>query len=353
MTLVNRLLTVAVMCLAALSATAPPSVLTRYEARRLSMACVYDIAVYGDAPSDVPAVLEKALDEVDRIDRLMSHYKPQSPLSQLNRAAASSAVVVESELFDFIARSLDYSVESDGAFDITVGPLMRAWGFFKGDGRVPTDVELSGAQRRVGYRHVVIDRSARTIRFDIPGVELDLGGIAKGYAVDRVVALLQRHGITAALVSAGGSTVYALGHPPDRRSWDVKIQDPLEPGRVAFSVGLTDRALSMAGRSAKSFEANGVLYSHIMDPRTGRPVQGILSVAVTSATGTECDALDDALFVMGVQASRRYLKRFAGAEAWFWLPNGTGGARVVRMKGALRAPSTKAYVGPSFSRKRT
>jgi FAD:protein FMN transferase len=331
MTLVNRLLTAAVLCLAALSATAPPSVLTRYEARRLSMACVYDIAVYGDASSDVPAVLEKALDEVDRIDRLMSHYKPQSPLSQLNRAAASSAVVVEPELFDFIARSLDYSVESDGAFDITVGPLMRAWGFFKGDGRVPTDVELSEAQRRVGYRHVVIDRSARTIRFDIPGVELDLGGIAKGYAVDRVVALLQRHGITAALVSAGGSTVFALGHPPDRLSWDVKIQDPLEPGRVAFSVGLTDRALSMAGRSAKSFDANGVLYSHIMDPRTGRPVQSILSVAVTSLTGTEGDALDDALFVMGEDESRRYLKRFPGVEAWMWLPAGKKSTRVLRL----------------------
>jgi FAD:protein FMN transferase len=331
MTLVNRLLTVAVMCLAALSASAPPSVLTRYEARRLSMACVYDIAVYGDASSDVPAVLEKALDEVDRIDRLMSHYKPQSPLSQLNRAAASSAVVVEPELFDFIARSLDYSVESNGAFDITVGPLMKAWGFFNGDGRVPTDVESSEARRRVGYRHVVVDRSARTIRFDIPGVELDLGGIAKGYAVDRVVALLQRHGITAALVSAGGSTVYALGHPPDRLSWDVKIQDPLEPGRVAFSVGLTDRALSMAGRSAKSFEANGVLYSHIMDPRTGRPVQGILSVAVTAATGTEGDALDDALFVMGEDESRRYLKRFPGVEAWMWLPAGKKSTRVVRL----------------------
>src|SRR4030095_16344179 len=100
-------------------------------------------------------------------------------------------------------------------------------------------------------------------------------------------------------------------------------------GRVAFSVGLTDRALSMAGRSAKSFEANGVLYSHIMDPRTGRPVQGILSVAVTSATGTEGDALDDALFVMGVDVGRKYLKRLPGRTAWFWLPDGKGGAQMV------------------------
>ena len=238
------------------------------------MACVYDIAAYGDASSDVPAVLEKALDEVDRIDRLMSHYKPQSPLSQLNRDAAAGAVVVDQELFDFIARSLDYSRDSDGAFDITVGPLMKAWGFFKGDGRVPADAELRDVMRRVGYRHVVLDRSARTIRFDAPGVELDLGGIAKGYAVDRVVALLQQHGITAALVSAGGSTVYGLGHPPDRASWDVKIQDPLDPTKVALSVGLRDRALSMAGRSAKTFEANGVRLLAHHGPADGPPRAG-------------------------------------------------------------------------------
>jgi thiamine biosynthesis lipoprotein len=314
----------------ALLAPIDPASLTRYEARRLSMACVYDIAAYGDASSDVPAVLEKALDEVDRIDRLMSHYKLQSPLSQLNRDAAAGAVAVDQELFDFVARSLDYSRDSDGAFDTTVGPLMKAWGFFKGDGRVPADAELRDVMRRVGYRHVVLDRSARTIRFDTPGVELDLGGIAKGYAVDRVVALLQQHGITAALVSAGGSTVYGLGHPPDRASWDVKIEDPLDPTKVALSIGLRDRALSMAGRSAKTFEANGVLYSHIMDPRTGRPVQGIVSVAVTSPTGTDGDALDDALFVMGVEESRKYLKRLPGVEAWFWLPEGNG-ARIVRL----------------------
>jgi thiamine biosynthesis lipoprotein len=306
----------------------PP--LTRYEARRLSMACIYDIVAYGDASSDVPAVLEQALDEVDRIDRLMSHYAPNSPLSQLNREASAGAVVVDRELFDFIARSLDYSRGSAGAFDISVGPLMKAWGFFKGDGRVPADAELRDVMRRVGYRHIVLDPSGHTIRFDAPGVKLDLGGIAKGYAVDRVVALLAQHGIPAALVSAGGSTVYGLGHPPDHASWDVKIQDPLDPTKVAFSVGLKNRALSMAGHSAKSFEANGVLYSHIMDPRTGRPVQGVLSVAVTSLTGTDGDALDDALFVMGVDASRKYLKRLSGVEAWFWLPEGKG-ARIVRL----------------------
>lgn len=326
-----RLPIVIAIGLAAATGAVSPGVLTRYEAQRLSMACMYDIVAFAETSSDMPVVLERAMDEVDRIDRLMSHYKPQSPLSQLNREAAGGPVVVDRELFDLIARSIDYSRDTDGAFDVTVGPLMKAWGFFLGDGRVPRGEELAGVMRHVGYRHVVLDPTARTIRFDVPEVELDLGGIAKGYAVDRVVAFLQKRGITSALVSAGGSTVYGLGHPPDRRAWDVKIQDPLNPARVAFTVALTDRAISMAGRSAKTFEANGIVYSHIMDPRTGRPVQGIVSVAVTSLTGTDGDAVDDALFVMGVEKGRRYLRRFPSSTAWYWVQDADG-SRVVRQQ---------------------
>jgi len=293
------------------------------------MACVYDIAAFGEPGSNTPAILDAALDEVDRIDRLMSHYKPESPLSRLNRGAAAGAIAVDPELFDLLARSFDYSRDTAGAFDITVGPLMKAWGFFKGHGRVPAATELADVMRHVGYRHVVLDRPARIIRFDISGIELDLGGIAKGYAVDRVVALLQQRGITAALVSAGGSTVYALGHPPGNSAWEVKIQDPVHPDKIALTVALTNRAISMAGRSAKTFEANGVVYSHIMDPSTGRPVQGVVSVAVTSLTGTDGDALDDALFVMGIERGRSYLRHYPSSTAWYWLQNSTG-PRILR-----------------------
>ena len=165
----------------------------------------------------------------------------------------------------------------------------------------------------------------------MPGVELDLGGIAKGYAVDRVVALLQKRGITSALVSAGGSTVYGLGHPPDRRAWDVKIQDPLNPARVAFTVALT-RSRDFDGWAlGENVRGQRHRYSHIMDPRTGRPVQGIVSVAVTSLTGTDGDAVDDALFVMGVEKGRRYLRRFPSSTAWYWVQDADG-SRVVRQQ---------------------
>jgi thiamine biosynthesis lipoprotein len=313
-------LALCVDCLSPSVLTINADTLVRQDASRLSMACVYAIAAYGPDGEALRDVLEEALDEVDRIDRLMSHYRPDSPLSQLNREAAHGAVQVDKELFEFIVRSIEYSRDSEGAFDITVGPLMKAWGFFQGEGRVPRRAELAAARQRVGYQHVHLDATARTIRFDVPGVELDLGGIAKGYAVDRVVDLLRGRGVGAALVSAGGSTVYGVGAPPGEDAWRVELQDPLAPGRAAFTVALRDRALSMAGTSEKFFEQRGRRYGHIMDPRTGRPVRDVLAVAVLSDTGTTGDALDDALFVRGVERGRAYLQRHPGAEAYFFLP---------------------------------
>jgi thiamine biosynthesis lipoprotein len=217
---------------------------------------------------------------------------------------------------------------------------MKAWGFFRGEGRLPSEEVISSARDHVGGRHVILDRTARTIRFDRPGVELDLGGIAKGYAVDRVVGILRARRIPAALISAGGSTIYALGAPPDHSSWSVAIQDPLDARKQALTVALTDRSLSIAGTSEKWFEADGVRYSHIMDPRTGRPVQGMLTVAVLAASGTEGDALDDALFVLGVERSRAYLGRLRSPahtghhdenlEAMFFLPDPSRGWKMVR-----------------------
>jgi FAD:protein FMN transferase len=297
------------------------------------MACVYAIEAYGPDEEALPRAVEEAFDEVDRIDRLMSHYKPESPISRVNREAAGRPVALDPELFDFLFEALRYSDESDGAFDITVGPLMKAWGFFRGDGRVPSDEALAAARRHVGAAHIALDARTRTIRFDEPGVELDLGGIAKGYAVDRAVQVLMRRKIVAALVDAGGSTMYGLGAPPGRDGWDVTLQDPIDARKAALTVRLSDRALSVAGTSEKSFEAGGVTYSHIMDPHTGRPVQGVLTVAVLAGSGTSGDALDDALFVLGPERSRRYLARRPGVTAFFFLPDRARGWTMIREEG--------------------
>ena len=310
-------------------AVTPPAV-HHHAAARMSMACEYAIEAYGRDAEALPRILDEAFDEVDRIDRLMSHYKANSPLSQVNQEAAQHPVTVPQELFDFIADALRYHRESGGTFDITVGPLMKAWGFFRGEGRLPSENELAGARRHVGGAHLTLDPGSRTIAFDEAGVELDLGGIAKGYAVDRVVELLERRDVAAALISAGGSTIYGFGSPPGAAAWTVTLQDPIDSRKTAFTIALKNRAVSVAGGSEKAFETDGIRYSHIMDPRTGRPAQGVLSVAVLTTTGTAGDALDNAFFVLGPEQSRAYLRRLHDTEVIFFMPDARRGWTVVR-----------------------
>ncbi len=312
-------------------AQTPPS-LIRYEDSRVSMACTYSIVAYGTDEQKLKQAVTEAFDEVDRIDRLMSHYKPGSPLSQINREAAQRPVKTDSELFAFIAECVRYSRASNGAFDITVGPLMKAWGFFRGEGRMPNNAELQAVRKKIGWQHLRLNAKDQTIQFDCAGVELDLGGIAKGYAVDRAIALLKQHGITQALISAGGSTLYALGAPPESDAWDVQMQDPLDARKVAMTLRLNDQALSVSGRGEKFFELNGKRYSHIMDPRTGRPVMKVLSVAVLTKTGTAGDALDNVFYVQGVQQAKRLLKRYANTEVIFFLPDKPKSWKLIHLK---------------------
>ena len=315
------------------AATAPVPPVVCHEESRETMGCTGTVRACGPDAGALPAVVGAALDELGRIDRLLSHYRRDSPLSRLNREAAAGPVAVEPELVDLLSECLRWSRESDGAFDVTVGPLMKAWGFFRDDGRVPGEDELARTLDVVGYRHVVLDPEVGTVRFDRPGVELDLGGIGKGYAVDRAVEVLRRRGVASALVNLGGSSVYGLGSPPGHEAWGIGIADPTAPGKTARKVKLRDRALSVSGGYERFFEKDGVTYAHIMDPRTGRPVQGILSIVVLTGSATDGDALDDVLFVQGPEASRASLSRFGGAEAFFFLPRARKKWRLVRILG--------------------
>ncbi|HEX4949252.1 MAG TPA: FAD:protein FMN transferase, partial [Blastocatellia bacterium] len=153
-------------------------------------------------------------------------------------------------------------------------------------------------------------------------VELDLGGIAKGYAVDQAIKILKRHNLTRALISAGGSTIYALGSPPESDAWDIELQDPLDARKIAMTVRLQDQSLSVSGRTEKFFELNGKRYSHIMNPRTGRPVMNVLSVAVIAPTGTMGDALDNAFYVQGVKGTKALRAQYPNTQVIFFLPDG-------------------------------
>jgi len=295
------------------------------------MACTWAVKLCGHDRTLLRAAATEAFDEADRIDRLMSHYRPESGLSRLNREAAAGPVEVEPELFALIEEALRLSRETEGAFDITVGPLMKAWGFFQGDGRVPGEAERARARAVVGSQHLVLDRGARTIRFDRSGVALDLGGIAKGYAVDRIVTLLRHRAVDAALVNAGGSSIYGLGAPPGAEAWRVRIQDPRDIGREALSVPLRDRALSVTGRAGRQFEQDGVVYGHVMDPRLGAPVRGMVGAVVLSDTATEGDALGDAMFVQGVEWTRRYVRDHPAVEALLFPAGPEGRGSVVHL----------------------
>lgn len=313
--------------------------LHRFEDSRVSMACTYTVVVYGTDPKQLPLITTAALDEVDRIDALMSHYKPESPLSQINREAGQHPVLLEPELFRFLERCVRYSQQSDGAFDITVGPLMKAWGFFRGEGRIPWFFELWSVLRKVGYQHLRLDSTQRTVQFDRSGMELDLGGIAKGYAVDRVVELLKEQRIERAFVSSGGSTLYGLGAPPESPGWEVKVQDPLaphDPKKSATTVLLKNQCLSVSGNYEKFFKVRGVTYSHIMDPRTGRPVENMLSVAVITQNGTDGDALDNAFYVQGVEKGKALLSLYPRLEVFFFLPEGDKAWKIVRLASEKR-----------------
>jgi len=292
----------------------------RYEASHESMGTVFTVAVYGRERSFLAEVVEQVFEEVDRLDEQMSNYKPDSELSAINREAASHPVVVEPGLFHLLEISVHRSEETDGAFDITVAPLMKSWGFFRGRGRLPTGAEISQVLERVGYQHLKLDAEHRTIRFDEPGIDLDLGGIAKGYAVDRAVDILRSNGITSALVSSGTSSIYALGSPPGARGWKITVRDPYDAHRPADVIHLQNYSLSTSGSYEKFFEIGGKNYCHIMNPHTGWPVQGVLSTVVLAATGTDTDGRSAGCFVMGVERTRRYLATHPNIAAIFYLP---------------------------------
>jgi thiamine biosynthesis lipoprotein len=287
------------------------------------MGTVYTVAAYGRDPDFLAETVNEVFEEVDRLDAQMSNYKPESELSRINREAAREEVVVEPGLFDLLQICQHLSEDTRGAFDITVGPLMKVWGFFRGQGRVPSPQGIRDVLKHVGYRHVHLDVARRTIHFDEPGIELDLGAKAKGYAVDRAVEILKQNGISSALVSAGTSSIYALGAPPGEKGWKISLRDPFDPNKAAQVVYLKNFSLSTSGNYERFFKVGGKMYSHIMDPHTGMPVEGVLSACAFTERTTDSDGLSTALYVLGVESSRNYLADHPNIAAIFYLPSGT------------------------------
>ena len=289
-----------VLVLFLLAAAAAQAEGLRLEKSADAMGSTYSIALYGDDRIRMEAAADAAFDEVRRLDELLSNYKPDSEWSEVNRNAAVSPVRVSPELFGLLSACWEYSRQSEGAFDITVGPLMKVWGFYKGSGHLPHKPEILAALTKVGYWHMLLDAKSGTVRFDRAGVEMDPGGIGKGYAVDRMVEILKKMGVRSALVAGSGSSIYALGAPPDEpRGWAVKIKDPWDSSKTLTEIWLKDMSMSTSGSYEKFFRAEGRIYAHIMDPRTGYPAQGSASVSVVAPRTIDSEAWAKPYFVNG------------------------------------------------------
>jgi FAD:protein FMN transferase len=266
-----------------------------------AMGTEYSLYLYAPSRELAAATARPVFQEVDRVDDLLSNYRPDSELSRINRQAFDHEVTTDPETFRFLATCLAWSERSQGAFDISVGKLMKVWKFFGASGALPSPDELAAARADVGWEKIRLDPEQRTVRFLAPGIELDPGGIGKGYAVDRAVKILRAKGVSAALLSAGSSTIYALGAPSEEPGWKVRVPSPHPGGGTISTVMLRDTSLSTANLSEKNFVHEGQFYGAIMNPQTLQPVRGMLQVTVISQSATDSDALSNALFVSDLE----------------------------------------------------
>jgi thiamine biosynthesis lipoprotein len=283
---------------------------------RRAMACDFSVLFPAGLRHAIAAGCA-ALDEVERIENLLSAYQEGSEICRVNREAQHGPVEVLPEVYSLLSVSSRLSAATGGAFDPATGSLVRAWGFFRGPRRVPAAAELEVARAASGCHTVAFDHCRRSVAFRRPGVEFNLGAIGKGYAVDRSIHLVRsRFGIKHALIQGGGSSLRALGTPPaEPRGWPVDLGDPCRPGRTLARVWLRDRALGTSGADHQFFVHEGRRYGHVLDPRTGVPACALLGATAMAPTALEADALSTAFFVMGLEGTRRFCAQHPATAA--------------------------------------
>ncbi len=310
-----RAVLIASTCLMAMGA---PRAQAPVERARYLMGTVCEGAVFpspGISAEEAAAALEAAFDEIARIEVFLSDYRQDSELSRLNREAGTRPFRLSSELMGFVKAAIDYSRETEGAFDITVAPLVSLWDL-RGEGRTPSESEIGRALERTGYSRVIIDPEASTLSFSAPGMGLDPGALGKGYALDAAARVLRGRGQTSAMLDFGGQ-ILAIGAPPGIEAWEIDVAHPLDRSRPARSLKLRDRSVSTSGNSEKGPIVSGRPLGHVVDPRTGRLSETLGSATVIAATAEEADALSTALLVMGPDAGLDWAAGRPGVEVLY------------------------------------
>lgn len=286
---------------------------------RMIMGTFAEVSIYSNNEKTAGNAIEGALDEMERMDRIMSNYKNDSELSKVNKKAAKSPVPCNAELLDVIEQSQYYSELSGGAFDITVSPIVALWGFFSEKGHMPPDKEIEKVLPAVSYKNIVINKSndskkPATIFLKNTQTQIDLGAIGKGYAVDMALEIIRKYGINNGCINLGGN-IYVLGTPPGKNAWKIGIQHPRNRDEIVGYLELENEATATSGDYERFFEFNGKRYSHIINPQTGRPVSGTIATTIVAPSGTEVDALSTIVFVLGREKGMELIKKIPNADA--------------------------------------
>jgi FAD:protein FMN transferase len=299
-----------------LSATIARAEWLQREAAIMGTRCTVEL--WADDANAGAASIEAVFDEFRRIDRLMSTYKPESELSRLNATAAKQPMAISRELYDLLATSIEYSKLTRGVFDVTYASVGYLYDY-RNHVR-PDDAAIRDRLPSIDYRHIELLPGGTKVRFRRAGVRIDLGGIGKGYAVDRGIAVLQKRGITRAMVNAGGDT-RIIG---DRfgRPWTVGIRDPDHQGKVVLRVPLEDAAISTSGDYERFFEEDGIRYHHILDPQTGKSARKVRSATIIADSATRSDALTKSVFIMGAEEGIRFIDTLPDVDAIAITPEG-------------------------------
>lgn len=282
-----------------------------YQREEAIMGTRVEVQLWSEDPQQAVDAIDAVMADMRRTDDLMSTYKPESQLSQVNAHAYERPVQVDADIIDVVTKSLEYSRLSEGIFDITYASVGYLYDYR--NHVHPTDAQIAAALPGVDYRQLLVDPAARTIRFMKPGMRIDLGGIAKGWAVDRGIEILRKRGIQHAMVNAGGDTALLgdrLGKP-----WVVGIRDPRKAGAVVARIPLQDEAISTSGDYERYFEEDGTRYHHILVPSTGKSPDAVRSVTVIGANATRTDGLTKTVFILGVEKGMAFIAKLGDVEA--------------------------------------